>query len=152
MSLAAVWTGSLVMPRKREGRQQWSTVNILEKPRVLECLRLVAGLTRLDANWDGHGSAKIQTTALTTAVGIVLQAPLEYLSIPHVCPVSGGSVGLHWRAGERELELTILGNGAIEYLAVPGQRPEDEASIVEGTLSPECAGDVGRWLQWLIEA
>jgi hypothetical protein len=140
------------MLRERERRQQWSRVNILEKPRMLECLRMVADLTRLDANWDGHGSAKIQSAALSTAVGIMLQAPLEYLPMPHVCPVSGGSVGLHWRAGERELELTVLGNGAIEYLAVPGQRLEDEASIEEGTLSPGCAGDVGRWLQWLIEA
>ncbi len=152
MSQAAVWAGSLVMPRERERRQQWSRVRTLEKPRLLECLRMVTDLSKLDQNWDGHDSGRIQGAALSAAIDIVLHAPLEYLSVPHVCPVSGGAVGLHWRAGERELELTVLGNGAIEYLAVPGQTPGDERAIEEGVLSPGCADEVRRWLQWLIES
>lgn len=153
MSTAA-WADYCLMgrPDERTYREQWTAVRVLERPRVMECLRIISDLGALPPNWDGYGSPGIARRAVSVAAQIVFEAPLEYLSTPHVCPVSGGAVGLHWTAGRKELELTILPNGAVEYLAVPGQQTDGEPPAEEGVLNPGREGDVRRWMQWLIEA
>jgi hypothetical protein len=143
--------GSVPVPRTRDSSPQWNTVKVLDQPKVVDCLRAISNLRKLGENWDGYGSPRIGNSALSAAEDIVLQAPLEDVSAPHICPVSGGSVGFHWRAGNRELELTVHDNGTIEYLAIPDRDTEDESSIEEGVLSRGCAGDVVRWLHWLVE-
>ena len=102
-------------------QNQWSKVTFLfAAPWVLDALDKIASLARLSCNWDGYGSPQIDTRAIAAARRFVASVAFESLPRPHVAPVLGGSVGLHWRCGDRELEFTFQPNGEVEFLRVLG--------------------------------
>jgi len=144
---------SMVTPSmKRFGQSQWSTVTFLDAmaPWVLETLSRIDELKGLGDNWDGYGSPRIQTRALTQAIKLVVSLDLQDLPAPVVSPVAGGAIGFHWRVGTRELELTFLPNEQIEYLKVLDQDLERDDALQAGVLPPNRGPEVGRMLNWLI--
>jgi hypothetical protein len=59
----------------------------------------------------------------------IAELDLGDLPVPHVAPVPGGGIQLEWRVGDRELELEILPDGAIEFLRAERGEPVDEAAL-----------------------
>ena len=125
-------------------RTQWAQITPLldlgvRARGVMSCVREIASLP---AGWDGHGSPPLCEPAKAVAARLVSGTDLESLPTPHVSPVSGGGVQFEWRVGPRELEIEVLPDGSIEYLAVL-----DGTQMVEGTLDEGAApGALFRWL------
>jgi len=131
---------------------QWSEVKTLCAPWVLDGLSRIEALGRLAPNWDGYGSPRIDARAIIAARRFVANVAFEDLPLPHVSPVLGGSVGLHWRSGERELEFTFHPDGEIEFLKVLGGDLDRDENMETGTLrhEPETAGL--KLLLWMVGA
>jgi len=151
MSHAAVWE----RPRlsfEKPAATQWSRVKSLTAPWVLDGLSRIGELAALPPNWDGYGSPRIDRGAIEAARRFVANVAFEGLPIPHVCPVLGGSVGLHWHYGERELEFTLHPDGEVEFLKVLGRDLDRDENMETGTLwhEPEIGGL--RLLLWMTGA
>ena len=98
-------------------QNQWSKVtSLFAAPWVLDALNHIAALGELPPNWDGYGSPRIDPRAIARARRFVASVAFGSLPVPHVVPVLGGSVGLHWRCGSREIEFTFQPDGAVEFL------------------------------------
>ncbi len=135
-------------------QSQWSKVTSLlfVAPWVLDALDGIAGLARLPHNWDGYGSPRVDPRAIAAARRFVANVAFKSLPFPHISPVLGGSVGLHWRCGHRELEFTFQPDGAVGFLRILGADLDREENMEEGTLrqEPETAGL--RLLLWMVGA
>lgn len=135
-------------------QSQWSKVTSLlfVAPWVLDALDGIAGLGRLPHNWDGYGSPHVDPRAIASARRFVANVAFKGLPIPHISPVLGGSVGLHWRCGYRELEFTFQPDGSVGFLRILGADLDREENMEEGTLwqEPETAGL--RLLLWMVGA
>jgi hypothetical protein len=139
---------------QRPAQSQWSRVTPLSTaaPWVLDVLGKIAGLSRLPHNWDGYGSPRIDQRAIDAARRFVANAAFDSLTLPHISAVLGGSVGIHWRCGDRELEFTFQPEGAVEFLKVLGADLDRDENMETGTLrrEPETAGL--RLLLWMVGA
>jgi len=138
---------------EKPAQSQWSKVTFLfAAPWVLEALDIIAALGNLPPNWDGYGSPRIDVRARDAARRFVASVALPSLPPPHISPVLGGSVGLHWRCGDRELEFTVQPDGGIEFLKVLGAELDRDENMEEGTLrhEPETAGL--KMLLWMVGA
>ncbi len=153
MSLTPVFEDTRSQSRydRREGGQWHPPIRVnMAIPWILQSLGMIDRLENLRENWDGYGSSRIQPGALAAARKLVASVGLQDLPTPHVCPVSGGCVGLAWQVRNKELELTVHPNGSIEYLVVRGPNLEREDSMQEGVLPAECYDDVKKWMEWLL--
>ena len=81
-------------------------------------LRRIGELKQLPEDWDSYGSPRVQQLAAQRAVEIVRAAAMEDVHPPQIVPVSGGGLQIEWTSGKRELEIEVLPDGSIEYLAV----------------------------------
>ncbi len=82
-------------------------------------------LARLQRNWDSYGSPPVHPTALAAASRALAVAAVENGPLPFIGPVAGGGIQFEWNAGSRALEITLLPDGSVEYLAVDnGQERE----------------------------
>ena len=150
MSHSAVWEG--VLPQLEEPAQnQWSKVTSLftAAPWVFEVLDRIAALANLPNDWDGYGSPRIDPGAMAAGRRFVASVAFKDLPRPNVSPVLGGSLGLQWRYGEKELEFTFQPNGEIEFLRVLGADLGRDENMETGTLrhEPETAGL--KFLLWM---
>jgi len=150
MSSASVWDRPT--PRLQGPAQsQWSKVTSLSTaaPWVLNALDSIEDLARLPHNWDGYGSPRIDPKAIAAARRFVANVAFDGLPLPHIAPVLGGSVGLHWRCGDRELEFTFHPNGEVEFLRVLGADLDRDENMETGTLrhEPDTAGL--KFLLWM---
>jgi len=154
MSSASVWdkpTPTLHGP----AQSQWSKVTSLSTaaPWVLNALARIEDLTRLQHNWDGYGSPRTDPRAVAAARRFVASVAFDNLPFPHIAPVLGGSVGLHWRCGDRELEFTFHPDGTVGFLRVLGADLDREENLEEGTLRREQeAVDGLKFLLWMVGA
>lgn len=139
---------------QRPAQSQWSKVTSLANaaPWVLEGLESIAALSDLPRNWDGYGSPRIDRRAIEAARRFVASVAFDSLPLPHIAPVLGGSVGLHWRCGGRELEFTFQPDGAVEFLKVLGPDLDREESMEEGTLRQETETAGLKLLLWMVGA
>ncbi len=138
-------------PAKPAQNHQWSKVtSLFAAPWVLDALDRIAALGNLPPNWDGYGSPRIDVRVRDGAKRFVSSVALSSLTPPHISPVLGGSVGLHWRCGDRELEFTFQPDGTVEFLKVLGADLDRDENMEEGTLrhEPETAGL--KLLLWMI--
>jgi len=135
-------------------QSQWSKVTSLFSAAswVLDGLDGIARLAELPANWDGYGSPRIDPRAIAAARRFVTSVAFNSLPMPHIVPVLGGSVGLHWRCGGRELEFTFQPDGAVEFLKVSGPGLDREESMEEGSLRQEPETDGLKLLLWMVGA
>ncbi len=136
---------------EKPAQSQWSKVTFLfAAPWVLDALDRIAALADLPANWDGYGSPRIDVRARDAARRFVASVAIPALSPPHISPVLGGSVGLHWRCGDREIEFTFQPDGTIEFLKILGPDLESDENMEAGTLrhEPETAGL--KLLLWMV--
>jgi len=136
---------------ERPSQNQWSKVitSLFAAPWVLDALDKVAGLAQLPHNWDGYGSPRIDPAAIAAARRFVASVAFEGLPLPNVSPVLGGSVGLQWRYGEKELEFTFHPSGEVEFLRVLGADLTRDENMETGTLWHEAEMAGLKFLLWM---
>ncbi len=79
----------------------------------------------LAANWDGRGSNAPTWGVRQTAIDFLMHVPS--IGAPRMVPTSGGGYHFEWSIGDRELEVSIDGDGTFEALRVQNGVPiEDE--------------------------
>ena len=100
-------------------------------PGLIDALRTISNLVRLDDNWDSYGSPRIQQAAVERVVQVLCAADGEDPPPPRIVPVSGGGLQIEWAAGVRELEIEMLPDGSIEFLKVEANE------MTEAPLPPE---------------
>jgi hypothetical protein len=153
MSSASVWD-SPTKTLQEPAQSQWGKVTSLSTaaPWVLNVLDGIEDLAWLPENWDGYGSPRIDPRAMAATRRFVANIAFDGLPLPHISPVLGGSVGLHWRCGDRELEFTFHPDGEIEFLKIFAADLERDENMETGTLrhEPHTAGL--KLLLWLTGA
>jgi hypothetical protein len=98
-------------------------------------------------NWDGQGSPAPSSAVVEKSVELLRVIDDDEPPLPRVVPVPGGGLQLEWHEGSRELELEVLPDGSVEYLAVvsgvmregrlPATNMQSVRSLVRSTLAPE---------------
>jgi len=121
-------------------------------PWVLDALYRIDGLANLPGNWDGYASPRIDAKAIAAAKRLVANVAFDSLPFPHIVPVLGGSVGLHWRYGDRELEFTFHPDGTVGFLKVLGADLDREENLEEGTLRRDQETAGLKLLLWMVGA
>jgi hypothetical protein len=130
---------------------QWSKVtSLFASPWVLDALDAIARLADLPQNWDGYASPRIDPRAIAAARRFVACVAFDSLSLPHIAPVLGGSVGLHWRSGGREIEFTFRPDGTVEFLKVWGPDLDREDSMEDGILRQDADTAGLKLLLWMV--
>lgn len=84
---------------------------------VVDRLRQLADLP---VGWDGEGGPALKATAKAAAINLVNRGFFDRVPRPHMGPVMGGGLQFEWQIGSRGLEIEVLPNGSIEFLAVQG--------------------------------
>jgi len=141
---AAVFSG--FQPTVKKSTTQQSTeVSFLDADSwVTDVFQRLTELESLRTNWDSYGSEPPQPSALRTARQFLTQIPSTGIPAPTVTAVPGGGVGLHWRLGDRGLEVEFLPDGQTEFLKSFGT---DDSSVEEGSLNPrEIQRPLWKWL------
>ena len=99
-------------------------------------------LSLLPDGWDGYGGPRITESAKRMAFAL-LSRMRSYAAMPtmQLDPVSGGGLQFAWEIGPRGLEVEILPDGTVEFLAAIG------SDMVEGPLNDsETLLALLRWL------
>lgn len=126
---------------------QWEQTNSFATEQWLRpALRTLDELGNLQDNWDGHGSPRINASAITKVRQLFSSIKTGDLPTPAVMPASGGGVGVHWRIGKREMELTIYPDAEVVYLIAS---EGDERSIQDGNLTEHYPDELKRLTKWL---
>lgn len=134
----------ITFPSRREeyNRRQWSPVKSLQSPTWLkEVYDRISALSTLEENWDSHGGLPAIPEAILKVRVLLSNLNIENVPRPHVAASPDGSVGLHWRVAERDLEIEVEASGAIHYLkTLVGREP------IEGSTTMENAQGVLDWI------
>jgi hypothetical protein len=125
---------------------QWIGVTPLnsETEWQIAALRAIHRLAAMDDNWDGYGSPRIQIAAKEGAGRLLCTLAMCEPPTPHIAPVPGGGLQFEWEHDGRELELEILPDGNLEFLAT-----EESGEMVEGPLKAWNA-EVPSLIHWLL--
>lgn len=123
---------------------QWSQVTPLPQasPWLTDMLRDVLSLGQLQTNWDSYGSPPLQPLVIEGAITFLKMLEIDQPPRPQICPVPGGGMQFEWHLPGRELEIEILPDGSMQYLAVAednqemeGPLPVNRPSVVRGLVS-----------------
>jgi len=112
-----------------ESKAQWSETVLVRSKWQTEVLKAVFQVANLPSNWDSYGSPALSPLALAASKFLLAMVDLDDLPVPFVAPVPGGGVQFEWIIGERELELEILPDGAVEFLKAQREQPAEEGYI-----------------------
>jgi hypothetical protein len=124
---------------------QWSSIT----PRSTVTLwhRRVLGsvlrLKLLPESWDTYGSPRLQNAAQESATELIALLSKSDPPLPNVSPVPGGGVQFEWEINRRALEIEVLPDGSIEFLAIA-----EDGATAEGTLD-QIYGHAPRLIRWL---
>ena len=117
---------------------------------VIVTLDALDELEQLPQNWDTYGSDPIHPASLYKARALVANIGINTLPTPQVIPVSGGSIGLVWKLGRKELELEVKPDGAIEYLRTVGRPTQANRNAMNtGQVGNDYIRDVRLLIKWL---
>lgn len=83
-----------------------------------DALAAIERLAMYRQDWDSYGSAPPSPESLAKARELTLYFAVKGLPGPEIRAVSGGGIQLEWRPGTAELELMILPEGRVFYLAL----------------------------------
>jgi hypothetical protein len=124
---------------------QWQAVTpvIGLSQQAAEVVHRLRELAQLPAGWDGQGGPGLRASAVMVAIGLVNDGRFCDLPVPHMGPVVGGGLQFEWQVGPRSLEIEILPEGSIEYLAAVD---EDES---QGEVRSDSMLDV--LFSWLMQ-
>lgn len=116
-----------------------------ESPWLPSVYAKAIALASRPANWDSYGSPKITEEALAWTKRLLLAADkVCELPAPHLAPVSGGGLQLELRNGSKELELEVLPDGTLQFLAVDEAADSENEGICENRYA-----DPQKWMRWL---
>lgn len=164
MSCSPAWNvAGPIAPRRRRrvvtrtelSESEQSTEVIVVSPEESSWVpRSVAKLAEFESlleNWDGYRSPPVGQIALSDSRRFLTTLHIQGLPAPVMLPVGGGGVGLNWVLRSKQVELTFLPDGGVEYLQIINQDLAGEDATVEGAWDrdsfPEKATEM---LQWLV--
>lgn len=122
-------------------RRQWSGVKSLQSPAWLkEIYDRVSDLKNLQENWDSYGGLAVADTAVHRVRVLLSTLDIEEMPTPHVAALPDGGVALHWRVGDRDLEIEVAPDESVHYLqsTIGGESVPGDA---ESTFKAQCALD-----------
>ena len=111
---------------------EWGEAFELRSLWELGPLQALMRLRALPQNWDGAGSPPPTTTAVARSVHLLrLIADMGYdaLPVPHTVPLAKGGIQFEWMSGNRELEIEIVGTGAVEFVTADAGDPQREGRL-----------------------
>jgi len=126
---------------------QWYGVSpiLSASPWMRQAFADLSELRQLKDNWDGYSSPAIESRVLEQAGRVLSALEVEDAPSLSISPVPGGGVQLEWQCAGRELEIEILPDCTLQFLAVFG------GGMEEGVV-PSPSIDVIRCLfEWLLE-
>jgi hypothetical protein len=106
--------------------EQFGPATPVESEWEFAAVERIAELEVLPANWDGHGSGAVSSTAATVAVELVHRISdlgVESLRPPFIGVSGGEGIVLEWDTPGGGLSFAVAADGKIEYL-VSGQTEE----------------------------
>jgi len=122
-----------VRPLRREDdqRRQWSPVRALDFPDWFkEAFDRISELGKLQEGWDSFGALPVSSGAISRARLLLSNLQVEDLPRPHIAAIPDGSVGLHWRVAERDLEIEVEPSGSLHCLrTVVGKGPMEPEDV-----------------------
>src|ERR1700722_13734643 len=102
---------------RASNRRNRTGVKGLQPPAWLrEIYDRISDLKKLEHNWDSYGALPVADGAISSIRVLLSNLDIDDMPTPHVAPLPGGGVGLHWRVGSRDLEIEVEPNGAAHYL------------------------------------
>ncbi len=110
----------------------WGEAFELGSPWELGPLKTLMELRSLPRNWDGAGSPPPTNAALNESVRllrVIGDIGHDAVPVPHVVPLTHGGVQFEWMSGNRELEIAVFANGAIEFVTAEDGDPQLEGSL-----------------------
>jgi hypothetical protein len=112
---------------------------------------LVEELRNLPSNWDGYGSGPIREVAFESGLSVLRKLEPLGIPLPTVVPVTGGGFALEFQASRKRLDLEILPDGNVEYLAVDKVPGLTEGDLDEGAIPKHRILEVSSLGSWLLE-
>ncbi len=124
---------------------QWSSVTPQSSVSLWHrrVLGSVLRLGYLPESWDTYGSPRLQNAAKERASELIALLAQSDPPLPNVSPVPGGGVQFEWEFRGRALEIEVLPDGTIEFLAIV-----ENGAAVEGALDQPHA-NAPRLIRWL---
>lgn len=95
----------------------------------IHAVKAIVECSLLSANWDTYGSPAPTRVAKDRAINLVRSVGFEYLPTPDVVAVAGGGIQLEWVSGQRQLELEVLPDGAVQFLKTEDGDPLEEGPV-----------------------
>jgi hypothetical protein len=112
-------------------------------PMLQQAIARLRELIQLPDDWDGYGSPRVTQVAQQRAMELLSEMRSYAIPSMRIDAVPGGGLQFDWRIGRREIELEVLPDGNVEYLASEGANSH-EGSVLDETV-------VQQLLQWLME-
>ena len=100
-------------------------------------------LYALPPNWNSYSARRIDITAVTDAVGLLMAAMDDGKPLPTFVPVASGGVLLEWHTMSADLEVTVLPNRRANIVF----EKVNEAPIEVQGLAQEVAAPLKAFLQ-----
>jgi hypothetical protein len=119
---------------------------------VLHAHKKIDEIKELPENWNGYGSSGIDEGILKSVLSLLekLKNTRDIkLSIPFVCPVSGGGIQFEWSLGCKHLELEFSDNDTIVFLKE--ETVNDIPQMSSGEISANDMNEICLLLEWLIK-
>jgi hypothetical protein len=135
-----------VLPDSASSEQRQAQRRTIEAPDWLESAnKFLAGLAKLEENWDGYGAAAPDPLILRSAASLLRSLAIELgVVAPDISPTRTAGVLFEWDVGTHHLEIQVVSSTAASYVY------EDEARnfVRSGALfnddpDPRCI----EWLQ-----
>jgi len=124
---------------------QWSSITLRPRPTLWHrrVLGSVLRLKMLPESWDTYGSPRLQDPAQEKAAELIAVLSATEPPLPNVSPVPGGGVQFEWEINRRALEIEVLPDGSMEFLAIG-----EDGATAEGVLD-QIHAHAPRLIRWL---
>ena len=112
----------------------WNPVTRLTNanPWLDDALKSLLPFVDMSNDWDGYGSPAPSRQVVATCLAILKSLAIDEPPLPRIQPVPGGGIQLEWSERDKFLEVEILPNSNVQFLAIPG--PDQ---VIEGNFPIE---------------
>ena len=119
------------LPSRRS--EQWLIAGHYDPDFVPSVQGDIEDLNRLEPNWDGYGTPRIDPAVTLAAKSFVASLPENLAYRPRVVPMSNGTLQLEWHHADKSLELEFETPTTIHYLQWHPSAQIEEEGIIQAS-------------------